>query len=129
MARNADAHRDPERHVRRLREVAKEYRALVAGTPPGDAGSIDVALEHGRKGRMRPAGHEGESGRLEALTDWRVLARHAPIRRSQSRPRSSLSSPARAASTRFESTPERSAARSSAIDSMLRKSCATSLRA
>jgi tRNA pseudouridine32 synthase/23S rRNA pseudouridine746 synthase len=76
MARTAEAHRILNDQFA-AREVAKEYRALVAGEPPADAGSIEVALAPGRKGRVRPARSDAEPGRRDARTDYRVLARHA----------------------------------------------------
>jgi tRNA pseudouridine32 synthase / 23S rRNA pseudouridine746 synthase len=73
MAKTAGAHRALN-DAFAAREVAKEYRALVAGAPPAGSGRIDVALRPARKGRMRPS--EGEGG-LEASTDYRLVERYA----------------------------------------------------
>lgn len=72
MARTAEAHRILN-DAFAARAVAKEYRALVAGAPPGESGRIEVALVPARRGRMRPAG-PGEGG-LASHTDYRVLER------------------------------------------------------
>jgi tRNA pseudouridine32 synthase / 23S rRNA pseudouridine746 synthase len=72
MAKTAGAHRALN-DAFAARQVAKEYRALVAGAPPAGSGRIDVALHPARKGRMRPS----EGGGLEASTDYRLIERYA----------------------------------------------------
>lgn len=56
----------------REHRVAKEYRALVAGAPANDEGTIDLALGPSERGLRKPD-LAGEPAR----TTWRVLERYA----------------------------------------------------
>ena len=55
----------------RAHRVQKEYRTLVSGSPPADAGVIDLSLGAGERG-LRRADPQGES----ALTRYRVLEKY-----------------------------------------------------
>ena len=80
FARSPEAHRALSMAFER-RDVAKEYRALVAGRPTPAAGMVDVALHDARKGKARPAA-PGEPGARQAVTRyetarvWRLDERH-----------------------------------------------------
>lgn len=71
FARTAAAHRALSQAFER-REVAKGYRALVAGVPPSPRGVIDLPLHGARKGKSRPAAG-GEAGARTALTSYEVV--------------------------------------------------------
>lgn len=73
FARTAEEHRRLNGLFER-REVHKRYLAWTRGAPPGDEGTIDAALHHARKGKMRPA-LPGEEGALPSRTRYRVLRR------------------------------------------------------
>jgi tRNA pseudouridine32 synthase/23S rRNA pseudouridine746 synthase len=73
FARTAAAHRALSQAFER-REVAKVYRALVAGVPPSPRGVIDLPLHDARKGKSRPAA-AGEPGAKAATTGFEVLRR------------------------------------------------------
>lgn len=74
MALDADAQRELSRQFA-AREVAKVYRAIVYGSPQGDAGLVDLAL---RKDFDNPPRHmvDPALGR-PAQTRWRVVKRYA----------------------------------------------------
>lgn len=80
FARSPEAHRALSMAFEH-RDVAKEYRALVAGRPTPAAGMVDVALHGARKGKARPAA-PGEPGARQAITRyetarvWRLGERH-----------------------------------------------------
>lgn len=80
FARSPEAHRALSMAFEH-RDVAKEYRALVAGRPAPAAGMVDVALHGARKGKARPAA-PGEPGARQAITRyetarvWRLGERH-----------------------------------------------------
>lgn len=71
FGRTAAAHRALSQAFER-REVAKVYRALVAGVPPAPRGVIDLPLHDARKGKSRPAA-PGEAGGKAATTRYEVL--------------------------------------------------------
>jgi tRNA pseudouridine32 synthase/23S rRNA pseudouridine746 synthase len=74
FARTAEAHRTLNLAFD-AGEPEKRYLALVRGSPPAEA-RVDVALAHGRKGRMRPA-RPGEEGAKPSATRFRTLERFA----------------------------------------------------
>jgi tRNA pseudouridine32 synthase/23S rRNA pseudouridine746 synthase len=71
FARTAAAHRALSQAFER-REVAKVYRALVAGVPPAPRGVVDLPLHAARRGKSRPAA-AGEAGGKTATTRYEVL--------------------------------------------------------
>jgi RluA family pseudouridine synthase len=71
FARTAAAHRALSQAFER-REVAKMYRALVAGIPVPPDGAIELPLHEARKGKTRPA-MPGEAGAKAAHTSYHVL--------------------------------------------------------
>ncbi|MGD9903266.1 MAG: RluA family pseudouridine synthase [Vicinamibacterales bacterium] len=72
FARSAAAHRALSMAFE-SRDVAKAYRAVVAGCPSPSAGTIDVPLHEARRGQARPA-RPGEPGARLATTGYQVAA-------------------------------------------------------
>ncbi len=72
FARSPEVHRALNQGFE-LRQVAKEYRALVFPPPREDAGQLSARFISARRGFMRIA-KPGEVGQ-EAVTDYRVLGR------------------------------------------------------
>jgi tRNA pseudouridine32 synthase / 23S rRNA pseudouridine746 synthase len=72
FARSPEVHRSLNRGFE-LRQVNKEYRALVFPPPSQDGGRLTARLISARRGFMRIA-KPGEAGQ-EAVTDYRVLGR------------------------------------------------------
>jgi tRNA pseudouridine32 synthase / 23S rRNA pseudouridine746 synthase len=66
------------------REVAKRYVAVVSGTPPADAGTIDLPLaaDWPHRPRQRVDAARGKP----ALTRWRVIERHVASARLELTP-------------------------------------------
>lgn len=66
-------------------QAEKTYWAVVRGTPPGEAGTVDLPLQKrssGRAWRMEP-----DPAGQPAVTDWRLLGRADGIAWIEARPR------------------------------------------
>jgi tRNA pseudouridine32 synthase/23S rRNA pseudouridine746 synthase len=70
FARSADAHRTLSMAFER-RDVAKQYIALVAGTPSPSEGTIAIHLHEARRGKTRPARPDEPNAR-DAETRYEV---------------------------------------------------------
>jgi 23S rRNA pseudouridine1911/1915/1917 synthase len=77
LAKGARAHRNIRKQFER-HTIEKEYLAIVFGSPTVDEGAIDLPLgpAHASRVRMKIA---VQAGGWEALTRWRVLARHGSV--------------------------------------------------
>ncbi len=64
------------RELFRAHRVERRYLALVAGTPRGDAGEVELAIRDAYRGGRRGVAQGGEPGR-PALTRFRVVERFA----------------------------------------------------
>jgi tRNA pseudouridine32 synthase/23S rRNA pseudouridine746 synthase len=88
LARHADAHRHLSRQFEK-RRVAKRYIAIVAGVVTEGEGEINLPL---RKDMTKKSRHivDHQQGK-EAITRWRVVARHDTTTRLALEPRTGRS--------------------------------------
>jgi len=66
--------RDGLRALFRAHRIERRYAALVAGSPRGERGEIDLALRESYEGGRRGVARPGQAAR-PALTRWRVVER------------------------------------------------------